>query len=346
MRKRVGFSSAPPALDVSRRLLCLSLIFAALTLLGAALWQPRADSFQAPVAGTRRSEANTSDRPDFNAERAFELIRRQLSFGSRTIGRPGHEPARRFLEEELRRSADRVVLQSFQFQDFTLTNIIGWVCARGAEERPKSPVQSKAPCSGREAPVLLAAHWDTHPYASRDPDRARRRLPVPGANDGGSGTAILLELARGMRDKRPPRDILIVLFDGEDYGIGDAWFLGSKHFARAWTGPRPAFGILLDMVGDRDLNIHVEGHSAQKAPQVVRKILDAAERVGARSFHPDVKHYVLDDHIPLNEASIPTADIIDFDYPPWHTSQDTLDKVSPRSLEEVARVVIEVLYER
>jgi Zn-dependent M28 family amino/carboxypeptidase len=151
-------------------------------------------------------------------------------------------------------------------------------------------------------------------------------------------------MARGMRKTRPPRDILIVLFDGEDYGIGDEWFIGSKYFAKTWKNPRPAFGILLDMVGDRNLNIHVEGYSARKAPQVVQKILEAAKRAKARSFHSDIKHFVRDDHLPLNDAGIPTADIIDFDYPPWHTSQDTLDKVSAPSLEEVARVVIEVIY--
>jgi Zn-dependent M28 family amino/carboxypeptidase len=285
-------------------------------------------------------------RPQFDAERALDLIRAQLSFGSRAIGRPGHDSALRFLEEALRKHTDRVILQKFNFQDLELTNLIGWICAREPSRSAKSPEQpeSTSPCSDSHPPILLAAHWDTHPFASRDPDQSRRRLPVPGANDGASGTAILLELARGMREMRPPRDVLLVFFDGEDYGIGDQWLIGSKHFARAWNGPRPAFGILLDMVGDRDLNIHVEGYSARRAPEVVRRIWDAAKRVGARSFHPDVRHSVIDDHIPLNDAGIPTANIIDFDYPPWHTSQDTLDKVSARSLEEVARVVIEVVY--
>ncbi|MFQ5912742.1 MAG: M28 family peptidase [Nitrospinota bacterium] len=334
--------------NIPRKICYLSISFVISLCLVRSIPQAAADPGP-PIAGAGgRAEGNAQSRPDFDARRALDLIRKQLSFGSRTIGRPGHEAAGRFLERELRRYADRVVLQKFRFQDFDLTNVIGWICARGMSRRAEPNAQSDpaTPCPGTDPPVLLAAHWDTHPFASRDPDRSRRRLPVPGANDGGSGTAILLELARAMRERRPPRDLLIVLFDGEDYGIGEEWFIGSTHFARAWKGPRPAFGILLDMVGDRDLNIHVEGYSARKAPEVVRKIWDAAKRAGARSFRPDVKHYVLDDHIPLNDAGIPTADIIDFDYPPWHTSQDTLDKVSARSLEEVARVVIEAIYTR
>lgn len=310
-----------------------------------AVAQSHAFSFPHLIAAGHPVEQTRHERPHFDAPRALRLIRKQLSFGSRTIGRPGHDSARRFLDKELRRYADRVILQNFRFQGFDLTNIIGWICARGnSQQEGTTDTPSGGPCAGTKPPILLAAHWDTHPFASRDANRSRRRLPVPGANDGGSGTAILLELARGMREIRPPRDVLIVLLDGEDYGIGGEWFIGSKHFARIWKEPRPAFGILLDMVGDRNLNIHVEGYSAQKAPEVVRRIWDAARRVGARSFKPDVKHFVLDDHIPLNDAGIPTADVIDFDYPPWHTSQDTLDKVSGRSLEEVARVVIEVIY--
>lgn len=314
---------------------------------------PQSQTAAETAPGHRQIKKEQPERPPFNSRRALDLIRKQLSFGSRSIGRPGHESAKLFLERELRRHADRIVLQKFRWRDFELTNIIGWVCAEKipARESPTDPPGPGGPCpgaAGKWPTVLLAAHWDTHPYASRDPDRSRRRLPVPGANDGGSGTAILLELARGMRRVRPPRNVLIVLFDGEDYGLGDQWVIGSKHFAQTWTrdrkNPRPDFGILLDMVGDRDLNIHVEGLSAQRAPGVVKKVLAAAKRVGARSFHPNVKHSVLDDHVSLNDVGIPTVDIIDFDYPPWHTSRDTLDKVSPRSLEEVARVVAEVIY--
>ena len=313
--------------------------------------QPQTAAETAP--GHRQIKKEQPERPPFNSRRALDLIRKQLSFGSRTIGRPGHKSAKRFLERELRRYADYVTVQNFRWRDFDLTNYIGWICAEevSAGESPAPPPGSKEPCPGRagDSPaILLSAHWDTHPYASRDPDRSRRRLPVPGANDGGSGTAILLELARGMRRVRPPRNVLLVLFDAEDYGLGDQWFIGSKRFARTWVQdgkkPRIDYGILLDMVGDRDLNIYTEGFSAQRAPRVVEKILAAAKRVGAPSFYPEVKHYVRDDHIPLNDAGLPTADIIDFDYPAWHTSRDTLDKVSPRSLEEVARVVAEVIY--
>ena len=294
------------SLTISRKFLTFfaPLIF---IVIGPTQSQPNAET----TPGDHPTEKGRLARPPFNARRALGLIRTQLSFGSRSIGRPGHESAKAFLERELRLHADRVVLQNFRWRDFNLTNYIGWICAEDLSTRdpPAASPGLEGPCPshmGKRSTVLLAAHWDTHPYASRDPDPSRRRLPVPGANDGGSGTAILLELARGMRRVRPPRNVLIVLFDGEDYGLGEEWIIGSKHFARTWIrdgkNPRPDFGILLDMVGDRDLNIHVEGLSAQRAPGVVEKILAAAKRVGARSFHPDTKHYVLDDHVPLNDA--------------------------------------------
>ncbi len=303
-------------------------------------------SYPRGFSAETRPSKTVSDRPRFDAEYAMQLIREQLGFGSRSLARPGHEAAKAFLEEKLRESSDGVVRQPFRWQGYDLTNFIAWICRQPPPPPEKNERLAKggSPCSGGRPPVLLSTHWDTHPYATRDQDRSRRRLPVPGANDGGSGTAVLLALGRGMMKARPPRDVIIVLFDGEDYGIGDEWIIGSRHFARNLPEPRPAFGINLDMVGDRDLNIHVEGDSKRRAPRIVQKILEAAQRVGARSFHPDVKHHLLDDHVPLNDAGVPTANVIDFDYPHWHTSRDTLDKVSPRSLKEVARVVIEVLY--
>lgn len=269
-------------------------------------------------------------RPSFDAERAFGLLKKQVSFGSRTPGRPGHERALTFLRDELKAHSDRFSVQELQHKNLNLTNLIGWI--KGTGELKET--------------VLLGAHWDTHPFASREEDSALARRPVPGANDGASGVALLLELARGLSRHRPPRDILIVLFDGEDYGIGGNWILGSTHFAKNWEGPRADFGIVVDMVGDKDLEIYVEGFSSELAPRVVRRVWDAAERVGAPSFHREVRHYLIDDHAPFNDAGVPTALLIDFDYPSWHTSRDTADQVSPKSLAEVAGVLIEVLFER
>ncbi len=287
--------------------------------------------------------APSVSRPKFDAQNAMQLIRQQLSFGSRTIGRPGHKLAEKFLRRKLLDYTDRIFLQQFKWHDYKLTNLIAWVCK--IPPPPQNTNKNKPfHCPGNNAPVLLSTHWDTHPYAIEEQDKLQSRLHVPGANDGGSGTAVLLELARGMMKTRPPRDILLVLFDGEDYGIGDNWIIGSRYFARNLPKPHPVYGINIDMVGDQNLNIHVEKSSEKRAPHIVRKILNAARRIGAKSFHPNAKYHVLDDHIPLNDAGIPTANIIDFDYPYWHTSRDTLDKISPRSLSEVARVLIELIY--
>lgn len=298
-------------------------------------------------AESRFYQSPLINRPKFDAQNAMQLVRQQLSFGSRTLGRPGHQLTKAFLEKKLLSFSDHIFLQEFNWHDYKLTNLIAWVCKTPPPSLNKNgpPRKSKTyPCPGNNAPVLLSTHWDTYPYAIEEQDKSRRRWHVPGANDGGSGTAVLLELARGMMKARPPKDILVVLFDGEDYGIGNNWIIGSRYFAKNLPKPHPTYGINIDMVGDRNLNIHVEKSSEERAPHIVRKILNAARRIGAKSFHPDVKYHLLDDHIPLNDAGIPTANIIDFDYPYWHTSKDTLDKISPQSLSEVARVLIESIY--
>ncbi|MFQ5896063.1 MAG: M28 family peptidase, partial [Nitrospinota bacterium] len=258
-----------------------------------------------PVAGGEARE--------FDAEAAYELVKKQVALGSRALGRPGHRAARSLLLAELRRRADRVWEQEFRWRGFTLTNLVAEV---------------RGDYSGKPRPRLLfATHWDTHPFAVREEEPFLRRRPVPGANDGASGVAVLLEVARALRARRPPRDVLIVLFDGEDWGQDGQWFIGSTHFARtalAPGGPFPAgsfrYGLVVDMVGDRDLQIHPEGHSQRDAPDVVRRVWESARRVGARGFLPGVRHWVRDDHLPLNAAGLRTALLIDFDYPAWHTT--------------------------
>jgi Zn-dependent M28 family amino/carboxypeptidase len=198
--------------------------------------------------------------------------------------------------------------------------------------------------------VLLCAHYDTRPVADQDPNPANRNKPIPGANDGASGVAVLLEIARVLKTHQPPRTVVFAFFDGEDLGdVGDGgMFFGSKHFARNLTvngvNLRAEMGVLLDMVGDRDFRSTDETFSRQFAPQVVDGILRAAKVLGYGGlfFQPPAM-IIMDDHLPLNEAGIPTADIIDFDYPYWHTLQDTPDKCSAETLAIVGRTVLQWL---
>lgn len=269
-----------------------------------------------------------------DGERALERVRHQVEAGPRIPGTPGHAAIREWLESETARLGGRV--ESHSFVDSTLgrpielTNVIGrW----GPEAGMK---------------IVLLAHWDTRPFADRDPDPARRSEPVPGANDGGSGVAVLLEVAELMRTRAPRVPVELVFLDGEDQGEAtreDQFCLGSRAYAaRAERGTiRGAF--VFDMVGDRDLNIYPEVYSARRAANLVAVVLQGARATGARGFHSEPRYAVFDDHIPLLDAGIPAVDVIDFDYPAWHTTRDGLDQVSAQSLAEVAKVAAWLVYQ-
>lgn len=278
--------------------------------------------------------------PAFNADSAFSFLLAQTAFGPRNPASPGHRDCLEYLAAELHRRTPDVRLQPFTAdgcggERLPLTNVI-------ASFRPEL-----------EDRVLLCAHWDTRPRAERDEDPARRHLPIIGANDGASGVAVLLELARLFHESPPPAGVDIVLFDGEDYGEEgdlDRYLLGSRYFARtAVRELRPRFGVLLDMVGDASLELPREGYSVRFAPDVVEEVWRTAGRLGVAEFLDAVGPEVYDDHVPLNEAGVPTINIIDFAYPNalhrfWHTHQDTPDKCSPASLAAVGAVLTHLLY--
>ncbi|MDD3642746.1 MAG: M28 family peptidase, partial [Candidatus Krumholzibacteria bacterium] len=173
--------------------------------------------------------------------------------------------------------------------------------------------------------------------------------PIPGANDGASGVAVLLEIARLLGRHEPPVGVDIVLFDGEDSGETGAaadWCLGSAHFARNLRGYRPFAAIVIDMIGDRDLDIPMESYSLAAAPALLGELYDIASGLGYAQFRRERGPAIIDDHLPLIRAGLPAVDLIDFDYPWWHTLDDTPDKCSPRSLEAVGRVLVEYLWSR
>ncbi len=269
----------------------------------------------------------------FDATRAFGDLSRQVRFGPRVPGTPGHAACRDFLVAELSRAAGVTATR----QDFTktirgkalaLTNIV-------ASTRPKAPRQ-----------ILLCAHWDTRPTADEEIDEARRGLPIPGANDGASGVAVLLEIARQLAKNPPPLDIGVqfVLFDGEDYGPGDdAMYLGAKFYAARPALPKPEFAILIDMIGDKDLQIYRERFSDRRARAINDKVWAAAKALGSKAFREGQGYEITDDHLPLLDAGIPTIDLIDFDYAPWHTLDDTPEQCAPESLKAVGDVLLKVI---
>jgi glutaminyl-peptide cyclotransferase len=278
--------------------------------------------------------------PVFDADRAFKYLQKQCEFGPRPPGSAAHKRTLDYLLSELRKSAREVVSQNFIYQSadgpLDLTNII-------AIFGPRTGLGS-APTEK----VLLAAHWDTRPFADRDPDPEKRHLPILGANDGASGVAVLLELSRTFHSKPPDIQVIMVLFDGEDYGKTiDEMLLGSQYFVRNMDdGWRPEYGVLIDMVGDKDLDIYIEPNSAAAAPDIVKKVWELADELRLEGIYSEPGPAVLDDHIPLIEAGIKCIDIIDFNYPYWHSVEDTPDKCSPKSLETVGRLLLELIYRK
>ena len=205
----------------------------------------------------------------------------------------------------------------------------------------------------RKERVIILAHYDTRPRPDEETDPARRALPFLGANDGASGVALLMEIAHHLKEDATPWGIDLVLMDGEELVYDESgrrygeFFLGAKEFARQYAKERRTgkatskyvCGILLDMVAGRDQVIRREPNSMKFANGLVRELWAVARHVGARSFVEDIGREVLDDHLALNDAGIPTADLIDFEYPHWHLASDTPENCAPEPLEEVGRVV-------
>lgn len=277
----------------------------------------------------------SSSPPVFDGEAAFSILSEQCRFGPRNPGSPGHDKAKNYFLDKLSRQTKFVKIQNFVYSDqeqeirLELTNIIA----------------SFHPNKTRR--VLLCAHWDTRPFADEDPDSALRAQPILGANDGASGVAVLLEIARIISQNEPLWGVDIVLFDGEDGGLeGDLsqFCLGSKHFARNKGDYQPEFGILLDMIGDKELEVYREGYSWTYARGLVDSVWSRARELGLSCFRDSVKHFVYDDHVPLLSAGIQVIDIIDFDYPYWHTTADTPDKCSPQSLQRIGDLLLDILY--
>ena len=280
------------------------------------------------------AEENKPPEVAFDGERAYAHLVAQCAFGPRVPGTAAHDQTKAYLKQELSRYARKVEEQNFTVKlgdkTLPLTNLIAYF-----------------PAPDNTAPwVLVCAHWDSRPTADRELAPARRAQAIPGANDGASGTAVILELARLLSNQFPPQGVLLVLFDGEDYGPNtDRMFLGSRYFAKNYRGPKITWGVLLDMIGDKDLEIPQEGYSRRGAPQVLARLWKIAAELGETAFVNRPGPFINDDHRPLIERGLPCADLIDFNYPYWHTLEDTPDKCSARSLLAVGRVVLQALRE-
>lgn len=253
----------------------------------------------------------------FDGQRAYTWVERQCALGPRVPGSAARDAATELFRTELERLGWTVEEQAFDYRGVRVRNVLAW---RGEGEA-----------------VLVGAHYDSRASADReDPAQA-----VPGANDGASGAAVLLELARTVEVNWREQRVYLAFFDAEDQGElnGWPWSVGAEAMAAGWeaSGHPPLQAVVIvDMVGDADLQLFYDGNSDATLRETLWSI---AAQAGYAAFVPRVKYFMIDDHLPFAQRGIPAVDVIDFDYPYWHTTQDTPDKVAPTSLEAVGRVV-------
>lgn len=283
--------------------------------------------------------------PEFSGERAYTLIQTQLDFGARNPNSEGHQKMLLYLKSTLDSLADEVILQSFDFKGYDnetlhLTNVIARF----------NPAAKKR--------IFFCAHWDTRPMADMETDPELKDIPIPGANDGGSGTAILLVLAEILQKHNPGFGVDLIFFDGEDYGKrydNDMFCLGSQYFAVSEIlNFNPSFGILLDLIGDREAAFKQEQYSLRYAQDIVKLVWSIAGKLGVNEFLNAQNGAINDDHVPLNRAGIRTINVIDSDlighgnaderrnY--WHTHNDTMENISVETLQNVGTVMTSLIY--
>jgi Zn-dependent M28 family amino/carboxypeptidase len=288
--------------------------------------------------------------PQFNADSAFKFVAEQVAFGPRVPNTIAHEECALYLEQKMKTYTSKVMVQEFQQRAYDGTVLNG-----------KNIISQFNPTAKKR--ILLAAHWDSRPFADHDPDEANHHTHIDGANDGASGVGILIEIARLMADQATNVGVDIVFFDLEDYGVPDfedyssneSWALGSQYWSR---NPMPVnynatFGILLDMVGAENPVFKMEHYSMYYAPHIVKKVWKKAAEIGHGAYFLfEDGGIVMDDHIPVNEIlKIPMIDIIHYDpstesgfFPHWHTVHDNLENIDPATLGIVGEVVTQTIY--
>jgi glutaminyl-peptide cyclotransferase len=291
---------------------------------------------------------NIVSAPDFNADTAFAYIDNQVAFGPRVPSTNAHEKCKYYLFKTLVKNGCSVTEQHFDATTFDnkkhhFTNIIGSI-------DPENPRR-----------ILLAAHWDSRPFADQDENDPEK--PIDAANDGGSGVAILLEVARAINasSNKPKVGIDFIMFDGEDYGQPqdsdfptkeDTWCLGSQFWSKNKhkADYKANFGILFDMVGAKNAHFYMEGTSMNYAESIVRKTWAAAKNIGYENvFVSNSVSGIIDDHLYVNSiAKIPMIDIIEYNggsfSPSWHTHGDNMSVIDKYTLKAVGQTTLTVIY--
>jgi len=290
--------------------------------------------------GSAAQSTSAATSTGFNGTAAYNYAKAQVDFGPRVPGTPAAKQAGDWIIRQMRARADTVIVQSFTYttadgKKLPLRNIL-------ARFRPELSER-----------VLYLTHWDSRPISESAATEAERKMPVPGANDGASGVGMFIALADVLKKTKPNVGVDLLFTDGEDYGkFGPPEvdvLIGAKYFATHLPSPgyKPLYGVLWDMIGDKDLRIPYEMLSFQQAPEVVSRVWQTAADLGHGDvFVQESGGDVTDDHIPLLNVGLHVIDVIDLTYPPHHTPQDTMDKISAKSLAIVGDVATALVTRR
>ena len=297
-----------------------------------------------------KAETKLKRPASFNRDSAYSYIRRQVAFGPRVSGTEGNRLCRDYIVSELNRhGAKNVSVQT------------GEVKAFNGDRLPIGNIMGSYKPEAKDR-ILILAHYDTRPWADSDMNEENRIKPVLGANDGASGVAVILEIARQLNQIEPPIGVDLLLVDAEDYGQASGfsthdstWCLGTQYWIENMpyaTDSLPRYAVLLDMVGGVDAKFHREYFSDSDAPKLVDKVWSMAERSGfGDRFINKSGGAVVDDHIFLNKAGIESINIIESKNdatgsfaPTWHTVDDNLDNIDPSSLHAAGQTVLNLIY--
>lgn len=293
--------------------------------------------------------------PEFNADSAYAFTDAQCAFGPRVPNTEAHRKCGAYIAEKFREFGTTVTDQRADLMAYngTILKARNIIAATNPEATQR---------------ILLCAHWDSRPWCDNDPDSNNWKKPVMGANDGASGVAVMLEIARQIQLQPIDIGIDFICFDAEDYGTpqwetenslednSHTWCLGSQYWASMphQDNYRATFGILLDMVGGRGCTFSQESYSQAYAPNIVARVWDTAARIGYGQFFPKRNSgYITDDHVPVNQiARIPCIDIVPYFTdgpssfgPTWHTVNDTMENIDKNVLKAVGQTVMQVIYE-
>lgn len=306
---------------------------------------------QGPKSNATQTVQTTVSVPNFNADSAYSYVAAQVAFGPRVPNTDAHTKCANYLAAKLKSFGAEVIVQEAKLKAFdnTILNAKNIIGQYNTEKNDR---------------LLLFAHWDTRPFADHDPDPAKHNVPIDGANDGGSGVGVLLEIARQLQQQPIDLGVDIIFFDAEDYGqpdhlnlpyVPDTWCLGSQYWAQLPHKPyyTARYGILLDMVGAHNATFYQEQFSLQVAKTLVDRIWKTAQRIGYGNYFPfAIGGMITDDHVYVHKhLGIPCVDIIQYDPTSdtgfghfWHTHNDTMEGIDPKTLQAVGQTVMTVIY--